>query len=181
MSRHAPQLELNWLLASKQISTKIIFKDARFQVFWLWSLHWKRRSFFFIVLCPQNNKPPNPPAYIFMIDVSYNNVKSGLVEMICEELKTLLERLPRSIPEKDTHIQKIAIEKLCKRLLISETLSVHHSQSSLPWFWTRFREMLLVLSGCTCSLSRILSSFKNRYSVIQVHFCKSSVWLYKKG
>lgn len=43
----------------------------------------------------KNNKPPNPPAYIFMIDVSYNNVKSGLVEMICEELKTLLERLPR--------------------------------------------------------------------------------------
>lgn len=43
----------------------------------------------------KNNKPPNPPAYIFMIDVSYNNIKSGLVKLICEELKTLLEKLPR--------------------------------------------------------------------------------------
>lgn len=53
-----------------------------------------------ILLClllflPQNNKPPNPPAYIFMIDVSYNNIKSGLVKLICDELKTLLEKLPR--------------------------------------------------------------------------------------
>ncbi|KAM6959869.1 protein transport protein Sec24D [Tautogolabrus adspersus] len=43
----------------------------------------------------KNNKPSNPPAYIFMIDVSYNNIKSGLVKLICEELKTLLENLPR--------------------------------------------------------------------------------------
>ncbi|KAL7374522.1 hypothetical protein ABVT39_002250 [Epinephelus coioides] len=43
----------------------------------------------------KNNKPPNPPAYIFLIDVSYNNIKSGLVKLICDELKTLLENLPR--------------------------------------------------------------------------------------
>ncbi|XP_057712093.1 protein transport protein Sec24D [Corythoichthys intestinalis] len=43
----------------------------------------------------KNNKPPNPPAYVFMIDVSYNNIKSGLVRLICEELKTLLDKLPR--------------------------------------------------------------------------------------
>uniref|UniRef100_A0A8C1DUP1 SEC24 homolog D, COPII coat complex component n=1 Tax=Cyprinus carpio carpio TaxID=630221 RepID=A0A8C1DUP1_CYPCA len=30
-----------------------------------------------------------------MIDVSYNNIKSGLVKLICEELKTLLDRLPK--------------------------------------------------------------------------------------
>ncbi|XP_061664267.1 protein transport protein Sec24D isoform X2 [Syngnathoides biaculeatus] len=42
----------------------------------------------------KNNKPPNPPAYIFMIDVSYNNIKSGLVRLICDELKTLLDKLP---------------------------------------------------------------------------------------
>uniref|UniRef100_A0A8C2XQ03 SEC24 homolog D, COPII coat complex component n=1 Tax=Cyclopterus lumpus TaxID=8103 RepID=A0A8C2XQ03_CYCLU len=45
----------------------------------------------------KNNKLPNPPAYIFMIDVSYNNIKSGLVKLICDELKTLLENLPRYI------------------------------------------------------------------------------------
>ncbi|KAM9837006.1 protein transport protein Sec24D [Aulostomus maculatus] len=43
----------------------------------------------------KNNKPPNPPAYIFMIDVSYSNIKSGLVKLICDELKTLLDKLPR--------------------------------------------------------------------------------------
>uniref|UniRef100_A0A8D3DP57 SEC24 homolog D, COPII coat complex component n=1 Tax=Scophthalmus maximus TaxID=52904 RepID=A0A8D3DP57_SCOMX len=44
----------------------------------------------------KNNKPPNPPAYIFMIDVSYSNIKSGLVRLICDELKTVLEKLPSS-------------------------------------------------------------------------------------
>ncbi|KAM9329406.1 protein transport protein Sec24D [Gastrophryne carolinensis] len=43
----------------------------------------------------RKNKPPNPPAYIFMIDVSYSNIKSGVVRLICEELKTLLDNLPR--------------------------------------------------------------------------------------
>ncbi|XP_061107528.1 protein transport protein Sec24D [Conger conger] len=42
----------------------------------------------------RNNKPPNPPAFIFMIDVSYANIKSGLVKLLCEELKTLLDHLP---------------------------------------------------------------------------------------
>ncbi|XP_053559569.1 protein transport protein Sec24D [Bombina bombina] len=43
----------------------------------------------------KNKKPSNPPAYIFMIDVSYNNIKNGVVRLICEELKTLLDKLPR--------------------------------------------------------------------------------------
>lgn len=43
----------------------------------------------------QNNKPASPPAYIFMIDVSYANIKSGLVRLVCHELKTLLDNLPR--------------------------------------------------------------------------------------
>ncbi|KAJ8008271.1 hypothetical protein DPEC_G00103070 [Dallia pectoralis] len=43
----------------------------------------------------KNNKPASPPAYIFMIDVSYANIKSGLVRLVCDELKTLLGNLPR--------------------------------------------------------------------------------------
>ncbi|XP_040290796.1 protein transport protein Sec24C isoform X1 [Bufo bufo] len=43
----------------------------------------------------KNNKVPNPPAFIFMIDVSYNAVKSGLVALVCEELKQLIDYLPR--------------------------------------------------------------------------------------
>ncbi|XP_053272265.1 protein transport protein Sec24D [Pleuronectes platessa] len=53
----------------------------------------------------KNNKPPNPPAFIFMIDVSYNNIKSGLVKLICEELKTLLEKLPREAGEESSAIK----------------------------------------------------------------------------
>ncbi|XP_075891540.1 protein transport protein Sec24D isoform X2 [Nelusetta ayraudi] len=44
----------------------------------------------------KNNKPPNPPAYIFMIDVSFSNIKSGLVKLLCDELKTILQNLPRA-------------------------------------------------------------------------------------
>ncbi|XP_053547979.1 protein transport protein Sec24C isoform X2 [Bombina bombina] len=43
----------------------------------------------------KNNKFPNPPAFIFMIDVSYSAVKSGLVSLVCEELKQLIDYLPR--------------------------------------------------------------------------------------
>ncbi|KAH0615945.1 hypothetical protein JD844_026615 [Phrynosoma platyrhinos] len=53
----------------------------------------------------RNNKPPQPPAYIFMIDVSYNNIKSGLVKLICDELKTVLDRLPREEQEETSSIR----------------------------------------------------------------------------
>ncbi|XP_066549901.1 protein transport protein Sec24C isoform X1 [Amia ocellicauda] len=53
----------------------------------------------------KNNKIPQPPSFIFLIDVSYNAVKSGLVRLICEELKTLLDYLPREEPEQDSCIR----------------------------------------------------------------------------
>ncbi|XP_068010032.1 protein transport protein Sec24D isoform X2 [Melanerpes formicivorus] len=53
----------------------------------------------------RNSKPPKPPAYIFMIDVSYNNIKSGLVRLICNELKTLLDKLPREDQEESSAIR----------------------------------------------------------------------------
>ncbi|NXI37095.1 SC24D protein, partial [Galbula dea] len=53
----------------------------------------------------RNNKPPNPPAYIFMIDVSYRNINSGLVKLICDELKTLLDKLPREEEEESSAIR----------------------------------------------------------------------------
>ncbi|KAG5831572.1 hypothetical protein ANANG_G00305130 [Anguilla anguilla] len=46
----------------------------------------------------KNNKLPQPPAYIFLIDVSYNAVRSNLVSIICEELKTLLDYLLDYLP-----------------------------------------------------------------------------------
>ncbi|XP_026530035.1 protein transport protein Sec24C isoform X1 [Notechis scutatus] len=53
----------------------------------------------------KNNKHPNPPAFIFMIDVSYNAVRSGLVRLICEELKTLLDYLPRERTTEESAIR----------------------------------------------------------------------------
>lgn len=59
----------------------------------LYILHKISYSIFSCLL--QNNKLPQPPAFIFLIDVSYNAVKSGMVNIVCQELKTLLDYLPR--------------------------------------------------------------------------------------
>uniref|UniRef100_A0A7N6BW24 SEC24 homolog C, COPII coat complex component n=1 Tax=Anabas testudineus TaxID=64144 RepID=A0A7N6BW24_ANATE len=53
----------------------------------------------------KNNKLPQPPAFIFLIDVSYNAVKSGMVSIVCQELKTLLDYLPRENPEVDSVVR----------------------------------------------------------------------------
>ena len=43
----------------------------------------------------KNNKLPKPPAFIFMIDVTYQSIKTGMVHLLCKELGSLLEKLPR--------------------------------------------------------------------------------------
>uniref|UniRef100_A0A672KNM9 SEC24 homolog C, COPII coat complex component n=1 Tax=Sinocyclocheilus grahami TaxID=75366 RepID=A0A672KNM9_SINGR len=53
----------------------------------------------------KNNKIPQPPAFIFLIDVSYNAVKNGMVGIICQELKTLLDYLPRENPDMESNIR----------------------------------------------------------------------------
>ena len=48
----------------------------------------------------QNGMLPKPPAFIFMIDVSYNSVKSGLVHLLCQNLKeNILQYLPKWVQE----------------------------------------------------------------------------------
>ncbi|XP_044736103.1 protein transport protein Sec24C [Chrysoperla carnea] len=42
----------------------------------------------------RNNVYPKPPAVVFVIDVSYNNVKSGLVHLLCAEMKNIIKNLP---------------------------------------------------------------------------------------
>uniref|UniRef100_A0A182JZM1 Protein transport protein Sec24C n=1 Tax=Anopheles christyi TaxID=43041 RepID=A0A182JZM1_9DIPT len=42
----------------------------------------------------RNNTPPKPPAMVFLIDVSYNNVKSGLVQLLCSQMKNIIRHLP---------------------------------------------------------------------------------------
>jgi hypothetical protein len=48
------------------------------------------------MLILQNNQSPKSPAFVFMIDVSYNAIKSGLVHLICQRLKDeVLVNLPK--------------------------------------------------------------------------------------
>ncbi|XP_022110679.1 protein transport protein Sec24C-like isoform X2 [Acanthaster planci] len=42
----------------------------------------------------KNNTLPKPPAFIFMIDVTYQSIKTGMVHLLCRELRSLLEKLP---------------------------------------------------------------------------------------
>ncbi|XP_061087636.1 protein transport protein Sec24C isoform X2 [Conger conger] len=53
----------------------------------------------------KNNKLPKPPAFIFLIDVSYNAVKAGMVSLVCQELKTLLDCLPREKEDGESSVR----------------------------------------------------------------------------
>ncbi|CAL8083625.1 unnamed protein product [Orchesella dallaii] len=46
----------------------------------------------------RNNVLPKEPAFVFVIDVSYNNVKSGLINLLCSQMKNLIESLPSHTP-----------------------------------------------------------------------------------
>lgn len=43
----------------------------------------------------EDNVLPNEPAFVFLIDVSYQSVSSGLLRLLCEHLPGLLKNLPR--------------------------------------------------------------------------------------
>ena len=43
----------------------------------------------------QNSKLPEVPAFVFMIDVTYQSVKTGMVHLLCQEMSKLLDVLPR--------------------------------------------------------------------------------------
>ncbi|CAB3372443.1 Hypothetical predicted protein [Cloeon dipterum] len=42
----------------------------------------------------RNNTFPNPPAIVFVIDVSYTNIKSGMVHLLCAEMRNIIRNLP---------------------------------------------------------------------------------------
>ncbi|BFZ03064.1 hypothetical protein BsWGS_06104 [Bradybaena similaris] len=54
----------------------------------------------------KNGVPPKEPAFIFMIDVSYNSIKSGLVQLICDKLRSeILEHLPKEAGADESEIR----------------------------------------------------------------------------
>lgn len=58
-----------------------------------------------LVSGPQNDKFPSAPAFIFAIDVSYNAMKSGYVELLCRQLHTLLDTLPKEANQEHSCIK----------------------------------------------------------------------------
>lgn len=53
----------------------------------------------------KNGQFPNAPAFIFMIDVSYNSVRNGMVKLLCENIKQMLALLPRETSEEPSKIR----------------------------------------------------------------------------
>merc|ERR1711953_1114600 len=43
----------------------------------------------------KNDRLPEPPGFIFAIDVSYNSIRTGLVNMVCNIIPSVLDSLPR--------------------------------------------------------------------------------------
>lgn len=42
-----------------------------------------------------NNLPPLEPAFVFLLDVSYNSVRSGLLDTFCNNILDILRDLPK--------------------------------------------------------------------------------------
>ncbi|XP_069362795.1 protein transport protein Sec24C isoform X5 [Maniola hyperantus] len=43
----------------------------------------------------RNNTLPNPPAIVFVIDVSYNAIKNGLLQAICDNIMDIIDAIPK--------------------------------------------------------------------------------------
>lgn len=43
----------------------------------------------------KNGIKPKEPAFIFMLDVSYNAIRNGLVELFCKNVVEILRNLPK--------------------------------------------------------------------------------------
>ncbi|KAJ8676393.1 hypothetical protein QAD02_012180 [Eretmocerus hayati] len=53
----------------------------------------------------RDNKFPKPPAIIFVIDVSYNNIKSGLVNLLCCQMKKIIRNLPIDVGQNKSNMK----------------------------------------------------------------------------
>lgn len=53
----------------------------------------------------KEGKYPNWPAFIFLLDVSYNAIRSGMVKTLCENMKEVLASLPREYNDPESKIR----------------------------------------------------------------------------
>ena len=60
----------------------------------------------------RDNVFPKAPAHVFIIDVSYNNIKSGLVDLLCRNMKAVLQRLPSEAQGQSPRVCFITYDKV---------------------------------------------------------------------
>ena len=53
----------------------------------------------------QNGIAPKEPAFIFMIDVSYNALSNGMLPILCQNLEKVLRNLPRETGQLESSIR----------------------------------------------------------------------------
>ncbi|KAK0097191.1 hypothetical protein PV326_003005 [Microctonus aethiopoides] len=53
----------------------------------------------------RNQTFPKPPAIVFVIDVSYNTIKSGLINLLCAEMKNIIKNLPKDTYQERTNMK----------------------------------------------------------------------------
>ncbi|CAD6191879.1 unnamed protein product [Caenorhabditis auriculariae] len=53
----------------------------------------------------KNGLPPKEPAFIFMVDVSYNAMSCGLVQILCQNLERILQALPKELGQPESSIR----------------------------------------------------------------------------
>ena len=51
--------------------------------------------------CKNNVFPKAPPAFIFILDVSYNAIKNGMVQLFCDSIQEILQDLPTEDEEQN--------------------------------------------------------------------------------
>ncbi|XP_058864455.1 protein transport protein Sec24C-like isoform X3 [Acipenser ruthenus] len=68
------------------------------------------------------------PAFIFLIDVSVQAVQQGAVSLVCEELRTLLDKLPRDsgMDESELSVGVVTYDRTLHLYSLSPTLSRPH-------------------------------------------------------
>lgn len=53
----------------------------------------------------KNSTFPNVPAFLFLLDVSYNSIRDGLVQVFCRNIKKILQYLPRDHGQEESQVK----------------------------------------------------------------------------
>lgn len=53
----------------------------------------------------KNSVFPQPPVFLFLLDVSYNSIRNGLVHIFCSHIQTILQELPRSEGDSESRVR----------------------------------------------------------------------------